>query len=408
MRHLAGLLGLLFIPTLAAGCSSWFKSECFPIGTTIPAHTERRYAAMSLPAFAADGSLYVMNGATLLHYSVDGQRLGSSTLPVEIDTSQSWDIVWPRAYATRDGDVFVTSGRRGVGLLDAAQQFAWVEDTGRMISPLPCGDGLLVAHGTGAQSDVAYMDLTGAVRWTMPGGSLFRDKVQVDEDDRAYFCHEKSLAVKLADGGDVLQTSFPDAKDDIALLDARAGRVLLDTDETVTCIDLAGERLWRIAPPGGAGEFLSGRVLGPDRFVLHVWNWPQDVLVIVDGQGQIMHQSQQKVWWQLLLANGSGILARYSVPGGVSDSTEMWGWLDADGVELWNYRPPEQIRGWVQAPGSPVVVYANETGPILGADGRIYFERNGALFALDLQGKLVWQDSGTSYYDVWVEEMYVS
>jgi hypothetical protein len=408
MKHITVLLGLACAISMAAGCSAWFPPCGSDPGVTIPAHMERKYAAMSLPAFAADGSLYVMNGTSLLHYAAGGQHLGSITLPVNVDTSQSWNMVWPRAYATRNGEVFVTSGRQHIGLLNAASQFSWVADTSRMLDPLPCGDGLLVAHGPDIQPDIAYMDLTGAVRWTMPVGSLFRDKVQVDEQDRAYFCDGKILAVKRADGGDVLRAGFPEAKDDIVLMDARADRVLLGVNGAVICIDLAGEELWRITLPEGAGRFLSGRVLGRDRFVLHVYNWPKDVLLVVDGQGQVVRKSQEKLAWLLLLASSSGYLARYSEPDSIYDSVETWGWFDADGVELWSYQPPEQIRGWVPSKDSPVVVYPNGSDPALGPDGRIYFERNSTLYVLDPQGHVVWHDPGTVYYDVWVEEMYIS
>jgi hypothetical protein len=122
MRHLAVLLGLACAISVAAGCST--TSYDYIGGPPVPAHTERRYAAMSLPAFAADGSFYVMNGAILLHYSPGGKRLGAYTLPVSTPASPSMITDWPRTYATRGGDVFVTSSNKRIGLLNDSQQFA--------------------------------------------------------------------------------------------------------------------------------------------------------------------------------------------------------------------------------------------------------------------------------------------
>ncbi len=412
MRHCVVLLCLLLAVTgmQAVGCSSWYPPQGTPLGFTIPAHTERHYAAVSLPAFTADGSLYVMNGANLLHYAADGQRLSSTALSVDIDTSSDRAGAWPRALATRSGVLLITSGYRHIGLLDHALQFSWEYDADGSLSPLACGDGLLIMHYADSQYGVAYMNLNGDIRWTVPDCRLIPTEVQVDEQDRAYFCLEDILAVKQPDGADVLRFKVPGAPDGMTLLSARADRVLLAASGIASCYDMAGRRVWRAAPPDGWGWFTDGLILNQERYILHVTSRENrdQRLIVVDGAGRLITQIQDRPQWRLLLADGAGFLVGYSETVDGNPYTETWGWFNAEGVRQWSYHPPESIQGGAIPKDSPLGVYPNGTGPDLGADGRIYFERNSILYALDTQGHLLWQDQGAAYYDVWVEEMYIS
>jgi hypothetical protein len=342
----------------------------------------------------------------LLHYSADGQRLGSSTLPVNIDASPGWGTNWPRVYATRSGSVFVTLGDQRIGLLDATLQLAWERDyRNRLAEPLPFDDGLLVEHVQEPVLGVSYVDLTGSIRWTVPDAMLYRDMVQVDEQDRAYFCDGKSLSVRSANGTEFVWTSFPEAKHYVLLSHARADRVLVRTDDTMICLNLAARRLWQIPAPGGHGLFEQGLVLSPDRYALQIEGNTNgsDSLIIVDGQGRVVHQMQNSLHWWLSLTDGTGFLAGYYD----TDYKVTWGWFSAEGEQLWSYHPPQPTREASFERGDIVPRRESSSGPVLGPDGRIYFEMNSTLYVLDLQGHVVWQDPGTVYYDVWAQEMYI-
>ena len=81
----------------------------------------------------------------------------------------------------------------------------------------------------------------------------------------------------------------------------------------------------------------------------------------------------------------------------------MWGWFNADGDELWNYQPPAPTPSAVFAQGDIVPMRESSAGPVVGPDGLIYFEKYCTLYALDLPGRLVWQEPSTAYYDIWVD-----
>lgn len=401
MRHFAILLGA----ALAAGCST--TSYDFG-GTLIPAHTVRYYAPMSLPAFAADGSMYVANGDTLLLFSAGGAPLSSSVLPVDFAAYEGQGYVWPSGHATPAGDVFIALDRERIGLLGADQRFAWIKSIANAQSaPIPMAQGLLVERWNGVVPSVAYCNLTGDVRWSVPGSMLWPSAVQVDEQGRAYFCDMQSLSVMPASGVELLRASIPQASQyqDTRLLHARAERVLLRTGDSVTCFNLSGEILWELTPPDGLGDFQAGLVLGADRYVLQAYSWSggetSQPLLIVDGLGGIIHELQNNPSWQIAGANATGFIAVL-----YDGKPKALGMFDADGVQLWSKPLPQPATPYAPISANHFAVYPFKTGPVFGADGMIYYTVDNTLYAIDLQGQPLWQATGASFHDEWHPDSY--
>jgi outer membrane protein assembly factor BamB len=407
MRCAVWLFVIAAIVELAAGCSSSYDMAD---GPKIPAHTDRIFAPMSLPAFAADGSLYVANGDTLLHFAADGTRLGSSALPVDLGTYAQENFVWPRGYATLAGDVFIALDAERIGLLGAEQQFAWINKCGDIYTaPVPMAHGLLVERGNDLAPSVAYIDRAGVRRWSMPGFVLWPNVVQVDEQGRAYFCDLQSLSVMPDSGVELLHASLAQAGpyDQVSLLQVRAERVLVHSANIVTCYDLNGEALWEFTPPAGLDYFCSGHVLSAERFVLQYSAGLGDdasrPLLIVDAVGHLVRQLPDNPVWRVRSTSATGFIAVVN-----DGKPSVLGLFNAEGEQLWSRPLPQPVYPQsVPLSEHRFAVYPLWTGPVFGADGNIYYTVDNTLYSVDPQGNLMWQARGAVYHDEWYPDTYV-
>jgi hypothetical protein len=405
MRWAYWLIVITAVGLLAAGCST--TSYDYGERTFVPAHTDRYFAPMSLPAFAADGSMYVANGDTLLHFSAGGARLGSSALPVDLDVYQPQNSSMPRGYATPSGDVYIVLDHERIGLLGPTQQLTWTKTwDNRMSEPVPFEHGLLLEHEVDRRTEVSFIDSSGAVQWSVPGDELFWDPVQVDEQNRVYFCKRTSLIALSESGTELRHIDFPEVEHSVRLLHVRSGCILVRADDGVTCFGLNGTALWALAPPFDQGYFSDGLVLSADRFVLQVESHttPFTQLLIVDGQGRIIHKLTSYFNWRLRNSNGPEFIAQLDY-----SADNAWGLFNAEGEQLWNKQLPQQLAPEYTLIGENLYAwYPYGIGPVFGADGRIYYTVDNTLYAVDLQGNPLWQATGAVCHDEWYPDTYYS
>jgi hypothetical protein len=408
MRHLAILLGLVLASWLAAGCEAlWPSGTVGWGGFLIPAHNERYYAGMSVSAFGADGSLYVLNGDTLLHYSAEGVRLGSTPLPAEVQDAYAVYAPRPLFNVTPDTGIQAFQGREKFALLQADGQLAWVKDLpGLANSQLQYADGWLVDQATGFEHSISYLDRAGDIKWSVPGTWINPFSVQVDQQGRAYFMIHSQLIVMDASGTELLRKDLPHTQDWPTLNCAGHGRVIVVPGyNKAQCLDLNGDLMWEMTLPDDGSIYDPGIVLSPDRIVLALdYMSASDSgmahrLLTVDSQGQIVAQSAGYGEVQPYLWNGQYLLAQTNSSRGYA-----WACFTAAGKELWSYGLQSEYGPLHPAAGSTVIKHSWFGGIVAGPDRRTYFDNLSTLYALDKEGNVVWQDAGTVFHDVWVEE----
>jgi len=396
MRYLGVVLALAAGASFALASSSCGRPT--PVwGELTPAHTVRYYAPMSLPAVAPDGTLWVVNGTKLLHFTPDGQQLGESELPGEFVQGVEPRALRSALYSAAEAGVFVALSNGRVGLVTEAGELAWVRQFSSYgVGDRPHPDGLLVyCDGTGGWG-YSLVDTQGNVRWRVPGWVSGRGRA-VDEMGRTWFLAGSRLQVVARDGSHLLEKQLEGEEPGQQLCGAVGDRVLIRSIRHVFCMDVQGQVLWNLEVDGEQRYILTSMLVSATRSVFEILRSGQSPpyyygLLLVDGSGEQLREFQSP----------PGALI-YSDPEHFLSSSSVLTCYTADGVELWTYTMPLPYQQGTIHRGDVIPEYTS-SGPVTGTDGRIYFEEDSTLYALDMQGHLLWEKAGTVFYDELVED----
>ncbi len=371
--------------------------------SVIPAHTQRHYAELSLPAYAADGSYYVAEGDRLRHYAADGAVLEPVMLTGDAVPAGD-DPNWCRIAATRGGTLFINLPRAKLGVLDSSGQVTWFpEDPQSEGYMTVLGEGVLIQRKAGASTEVAFVGPDGAIRWSQPGTYLSAlNFVAIDDQARVCFSIYGQLIIRGEDGAVQAQFAIP-GQNYISVLAFRNGRLLVAANDSVSCLDLDGGTLWQAPRSDGESSVAAGMLCDQNRAVLQydVWTAYSNKLNFIDAQGRLLRQMRDEHRWALLDFDGSKVLAaEYNVYDPVLRA------IDTSGEVLWSQPLEPQPSAQPITAGAIVPEVGSFITAAFAPDGSVYYGLHSSLWKLDNTGHLLWQEASTVYFDRQVPELH--
>lgn len=370
------------------------------IGGSVPSHTDRNHALVSLPAFTADGGKFLVNGPQFRRYSPANELVHQAVIALPASWKAGDD--YPNVYTDAQNNLY----------LDLGDEFARINEAGEVLwrigfslgnTPLfPSAGGVLAINHLGHDLFLTMISPAGVEEWVRPLtlDRISGTKIMLNAGTIYVFQHSQLDALAL-DGAEIwgiqvgggISSSF-----DIGI----AGDIIVVSDiSRLFAYDATGATKWSLPVPQGFGAFREVLVLHQDRVLVKIENaFPnRNGVLILDGAGNQVNLLDGFSPLYLGIAGSTRFLSLDN-----KKSTVFIGLHDLDSGELlWAYQVPEAIRNSAAREGDIVDRYFGWPKPTLAPNGLVYFRINSTLYELNQSGNLVGSYPSTVTTDIWVE-----